>query len=76
MSIIKFNFPSDAKILQDIDRSNQSIKFIGARSVNQSLNECVFTRVIHFNEENVNKKITYKKIGFNWGFQALESVNL
>ena len=76
MSIIKFTFPSDTKILRDIDSTYSVVKFIGTPSVNQSLAESVFTRFIHFNNDNVTKKVTYKKRGVNWGLQALDDVNL
>lgn len=76
MSTIKFTFPSDTKILKDIDSNLSGVKFIGSPSVNQSLTESVFTRIIRFNDDNVTKKVTYKKSGYNWGFQTLEVVNL
>ena len=76
MSTIKFTFPSDTKILKDIDSTFGGVKFIGSPSVSQSLNESVFTRIIRFKEDNVTKKVTYKKSGYNWGFQTLEVVNL
>ncbi|MFD1292849.1 hypothetical protein ACFQ5N_03280 [Lutibacter holmesii] len=76
MSALKFTFPSDTKILQDIDSTSCVVKFIGTPSVNQSLDKQVFTRIIRFNNENVTKKVTYIKRGYNWGFQNLEVVKL
>lgn len=75
MSILNFTIPSDSKILEDIEKNNIAIKFIGLPSVNQNLKETVFTRMLQFSDEKVVKKAIYKKKGISWGFESLEVVN-
>ena len=75
MSIIKFNYPSDTKILHDIGVNNLGVKFVGNACVRQCLSESIFTRVLRFNHQNVVKKVTYKKIRTNWILNNLEVVD-
>ena len=75
MSILNFTIPSDSKILEDIEKNNIAIKFIGLPSVNQNLKETVFTRILQFSDEKVVKKAIYKKKGISWVFESLEVVN-
>jgi DNA polymerase/3'-5' exonuclease PolX len=76
MSIVNFAIPSDSKILEDLNNNLIEVKFIGSASVIQNIGETIFTRVIQFNNDNVVKRVIYKKKGISWGFEALEVVNL
>ena len=76
MSILKFTFPSDSTILNDIENSHIDVKFIGPASVVQNIRETKFTRTLQFSKDNVVKKAVYKKNGASWGFESLEVVNL
>jgi len=76
MPIEKFDIPTDSKILEDLKSSGVEIEFVGPVSVSQNLKETVFTRMIKFNNDKVVKKAIYKKKGINWGFEALEVINL
>lgn len=75
MATIKFNYPSDAKILKDIGVNFLGVKFIGNASVKQCLSESIFTRVVRFNNENIVTKVTYKKTGSSWVLINLEVVD-
>lgn len=75
MATIKFNYPSDAKILKDIGVNCLGVKFIGNASVKQCLSESIFTRVVRFNDKNVVTKVIYKKIGSSWFLKNLEVID-
>lgn len=74
MTIIKFTTPSDSEIINDIPKIEATINFIGNGSVYQSLKETTYERFIKIPDENLVKKVIYKKKGVIWGFQSIEDV--
>ncbi len=75
MSILNFYTPSDVKILKDIKNTSNSIKFIGSGSVCENIKETIYIRMIKFNNEDIIKKVIYKRKGITWGFKSVEVAN-
>lgn len=77
MTIIKFTTPSDKDIVNAIDAPEKSaIDFVGRGSIYQNLKETIYVRLIKFREEDLVKKVTYKKTGILWDFVSIEDTSV